>query len=421
VTIPLDEISEKDPLRNDKVSPPNRNSFSLDKLRSELTDSQQKYLNLFWEHYLDYGQWPTLVEFHRDNEIEDVHESLRTPPLNGGIVMEQTGGGDERYELTLVGILLTKDGKHYEEMRIRLLEFLSKKYFHPNKEERKNRYSDEEIAEEIKLGVEDMKILGKVGGFDNIYRTSGGSTVGGHWSIEFPRKEIQSIPRKGPFADYHEKIVSQQYYPEWKVFIEDRHAAQRVVTFPKGVFSEAFNPLVSSDTHSSEQDDAPLLTPVPVISSVNDPIVGGVHQVFVGSSSEAKATAKALIRDLANPKLNFRPWWDNVRPGRMFLSELEHMSKEASAALFLFTPDIDGWNRGKKTKYPNQNVLFELGYFLGHFRPDRIAIIRYGETEMPSDLSGHTHIKGSKFFKAKFPTTTGKATKKDFLKWVSAL
>ena len=334
--------------------------------------------------------------------------------------MEQTSSGDEHYELTLIGILLTNDGKHYEEMRIRLLEFLSKKYYHAKKEERKNRYSDEEVAKELELNEEDTGILGKVGTFDHIYLISG-LTVGGNWSIEFPRKEIQSIPCNGLFREYHEQIVFKQYYPERKVFIEDRYAAQPAVTFPKGIFAESFDPPDESDSPPSEQNDVSPLMRVPVVSSVNDPIVGGVHQVFVGSSSEAKATAKALIRDLANPKLNFRPWWDNVRPGRMFLSELEHMSKEASAALFLLTPDIDGYNRGKKAKYPNQNVLFELGYFFSRIRPDHIAIIRYGDTDIPNDLHGFTHIKGSKFFKAKVPTITGKATKNDFLKWVSAL
>ncbi len=102
----LDEISEKDPLLNDKVLPPNRDSLSLEKLRSELTSSQRKYLDLFWEHYLECGQWPKTVDFHRDHEIKDVQESLRAPPLNGSIVMEQNGGGDEHYELKLVGILL---------------------------------------------------------------------------------------------------------------------------------------------------------------------------------------------------------------------------------------------------------------------------------------------------------------------------
>jgi hypothetical protein len=267
----LDEISEKDPQRNDKVLPPNRNSFSLEKLRSELTSSQQKYLNLFWEHYLECGQWPKTVDFHRDYDIKDVHENLRMPPLNGSIVSEQTGGGDEHYELRLIGILLTKDGKHYEEMRIRLLEFLSNKYFNSRKEERKHRYTDEEIAREVKLGEEDMQLLGKVGEFDYIYRTYRTSSEGGHWAIEFPRKEIQSIPRKGSFSDYHETILFQQYYPQYKVLVEDQHAAQRVTTFPTSILSEVLSTPVTSDPPSpSEQNDALPLMPVPDVSFVKD-------------------------------------------------------------------------------------------------------------------------------------------------------
>jgi len=268
---PPGETSKKDSQQADKILPTNRSSFSLEKLRDELISSQRKYLNLFWEHYLDCGQWPRTVDFHRDHDIKDVQESLRAPPLNGGIVMEQTGGGDEHYELTLIGILLTKDGKHYEEMRIRLLEFLSKKYYHTKKEERKNRYSDEEIAKEIGLSGEDMKMLGKIGEFDGIYRTFGSSSAGGHWTIEFPRKEIQSIPREGPFSDYHEKIVFQQYYPERKVLIEDQHAAERAITFPNGIVSEGLGALGLSDSSSySKQNDTSALMPVPDVSFMKD-------------------------------------------------------------------------------------------------------------------------------------------------------
>jgi hypothetical protein len=251
--------------------PQEQNLFSLEKLRSELTSSQQKYLDLFWEHYLDCGQWPKTVDFHRDHAIKDVQESLSAPPLNGGIIREQNGGGDEHYELTLIGILLTKDGKHYEEMRIRLLEFLSKKYYRTKKDERKNRYSDEEIAEEIKLGVEDMKMLGKVGEFDCVYRTFGSSTVGGHWAIEFPRKEIQSIPHEGPFSNYHEKIVSQQYYPESKVLVEDRNAAQRALAPSKSNILEYLStPVLSDSDVDSEQNDTSALMPVPNLSFVKE-------------------------------------------------------------------------------------------------------------------------------------------------------
>ena len=145
------------------------------------------------------------------------------------------------------------------------------------------------------------------------------------------------------------------------------------------------------------------------------------HQVFVASSHEAMSQAKTLIRGLTNPKIIFQPWWETVRPGRMFLSELAQVASEVSAALFIFTPDISGTFRRRRVRLPNQNVLFELGYFFTIVKPEHIAIIKYGDTMIPSDLLGYTHITGSRFFKAKAATAPGKATRHDFAKWVAAL
>lgn len=149
--------------------------------------------------------------------------------------------------------------------------------------------------------------------------------------------------------------------------------------------------------------------------------INAMHQIFVASSMEAKAQAKVLIRELANPDIKFRPWWETARPGRMFLSELAQVASEVTAALFVFTPDISGTFRRKRVKLPNQNVLFELGYFFNIVRPECIAIVKYGETVIPTDLLGYTHIKGSKFFKAGAGSATGKATRADFTKWIIAL
>jgi hypothetical protein len=70
---------------------------------------------------------------------------------------------------------------------------------------------------------------------------------------------------------------------------------------------------------------------------------------------------------------------------------------------------------------PNQNVLFELGYFFSAFDASRIALVKYGTTHIPKDLDGYTHIRGSKFFKAGASTTAGKRTKEDFAKWTKQL
>lgn len=148
---------------------------------------------------------------------------------------------------------------------------------------------------------------------------------------------------------------------------------------------------------------------------------GNKVTVFVASSSEAKSQAKALIRDLVHDGISFLPWWESVRPGRTFLSELEAIGQRVGAALFVFSPDIDGDVRGKRVSLPNQNVLFELGYFWNLVTPERLAIVRYGNTTLPTDLAGYTHITGSKFFKPGSAASAGKKTKSDFNRWADGL
>jgi predicted nucleotide-binding protein len=144
-------------------------------------------------------------------------------------------------------------------------------------------------------------------------------------------------------------------------------------------------------------------------------------KIFVGSSSEAKTQAKVLVRDLASPTIEFIPWWDAFTPGRLLLEDLKSIKNEVSAALLLFTPDIPATVRGSQVALPNQNVLFELGYFFSTLDAQNIALIKYGATYIPKDLDGYTHIPGSKYFKPGASVAAGAKTKNAFSKWLVAL
>jgi hypothetical protein len=143
--------------------------------------------------------------------------------------------------------------------------------------------------------------------------------------------------------------------------------------------------------------------------------------VFVGSSKEAKAQAKGLIRDFRSPAIKFLPWWDAFTPGHLLLRDLADVKRKATAALLLFTPDIPAKVRDIKVILPNQNVLFELGYFFSAFEASRIALIKYGAAHIPKDLDGYTHVPGSDFFKPGAAVAAGKKTKEQFGKWVAQL
>jgi predicted nucleotide-binding protein len=143
--------------------------------------------------------------------------------------------------------------------------------------------------------------------------------------------------------------------------------------------------------------------------------------IFVGSSSAAKSQAKALITDLSSATLEFLPWWDAFTPGKTLLEELDNIRDKINGALLLFSPESETTIKKDTKRIPNLNVLFEFGYFYGHFGKQKVAMMKYGEFFLPSDFGGYIWIAGSKFFKRGAVVQVGKRTKRDFEKWIQQL
>ncbi|MGQ0429666.1 MAG: TIR domain-containing protein [Gammaproteobacteria bacterium] len=143
--------------------------------------------------------------------------------------------------------------------------------------------------------------------------------------------------------------------------------------------------------------------------------------VFIGCSTAAKAQARAIVRAFTRPGLKFLPWWDAFTAGRTLLKDLDHIRGRVDAALLVFSPESAARIRNKRHAVPNLNVLFELGYFYGHFGEKKVAIVKYGEFYLPSDLGGYIHIAGSRSFRRGAAIPIGKRTEREVERWVSAL
>lgn len=143
--------------------------------------------------------------------------------------------------------------------------------------------------------------------------------------------------------------------------------------------------------------------------------------IFLGSSSAAKSQAKAIVNALSGPTLEFLPWWDTFTPGRTLLEELDGIRGKVNGALLLFSPESSTNIRKTDYKIPNLNVMFEFGYFYGHFGKEKVAMLKYGDFYLPSDLGGYIHIFGSKGFKRSGITAVSKRTTKEFTRWVQKL
>lgn len=118
-------------------------------------------------------------------------------------------------------------------------------------------------------------------------------------------------------------------------------------------------------------------------------------RVFIGSSSEGSHVARAL-RDQLQGVADCRVWSDGV----FLLSKgtMESLEKELRAidfAVLVATPDDRLIKRRKQTLSMRDNVLFELGFFMGALGRNRTFLLHGADMKLglPSDLAGITTAK----------------------------
>ena len=83
--------------------------------------------------------------------------------------------------------------------------------------------------------------------------------------------------------------------------------------------------------------------------------------------------------------------------GQTIIEKFEENVKDVGFAIVLLTPDDEGWKvGGKKKPRARQNVIFELGFFVGRLTRSRVCALRLGDVEIPSDFQGVLYIDSDK-------------------------
>jgi len=117
--------------------------------------------------------------------------------------------------------------------------------------------------------------------------------------------------------------------------------------------------------------------------------------VFIGSSSEGLKIAEAIRNNLSKFPCVPSLWSRGVfEASKTTIEDLMRMTKDSDFAVIVFTPDDITKSRRKSKPAPRDNVVFELGLFMGAISRERTYIVapRGADIKIPTDLFGITSL-----------------------------
>lgn len=119
-----------------------------------------------------------------------------------------------------------------------------------------------------------------------------------------------------------------------------------------------------------------------VETSTHLQIHGDTVFVVHGHDHELKNAVQLL---LVRAGVNHVVLHEQADKGRTIIDKLVEESAGSNYAIALLSPDDlldDGSKRAR------QNVILEIGYFIGRLGKERVRLLKKGDTEVPSDLAG---------------------------------
>ena len=135
-----------------------------------------------------------------------------------------------------------------------------------------------------------------------------------------------------------------------------------------------------------EADD---LLPIYGTTAIDEPgeSVAPSKRVFV-VHGHAEAPREAVARFLQQLGLEPIILHEHANQGRTIIEKFEAHA-DVGFAIVLLTPDDEGGRQGERQQpRARQNVILELGYFIGRLGRGQVCALKLGDIELPSDILG---------------------------------
>lgn len=152
---------------------------------------------------------------------------------------------------------------------------------------------------------------------------------------------------------------------------------------------------VIKDLETSEQEGRQMVNDNPASPDpVQQPVTNASNEIFVvhGRDLGAKDTVARFLERIKMKPVILQELDDY---GNTVIEKFEHHADQVGFAIVLFTPDDIGALKGEfdnAKPRARQNVIFELGYFIGKLGRDGVRVLVKGEVEILTDYSGVLYI-----------------------------
>ena len=117
--------------------------------------------------------------------------------------------------------------------------------------------------------------------------------------------------------------------------------------------------------------------------------------LFVGCSAEALPIGHAIQTALDHDPIEVKLWSDNIfEPSSFPIESLERQLLESDFAALVLSPDDTVVSRNTTSGAPRDNLVFELGLFMGALGHSRTFLVypRGVDMKIPTDLKGITAV-----------------------------
>jgi len=114
-------------------------------------------------------------------------------------------------------------------------------------------------------------------------------------------------------------------------------------------------------------------------------------RIFIISSAEALEIARTIQNAFDHDPFNVTVWTDGVfRASHYSIESLERALDQSDVAIAVAQPDDITESRGQRLATPRDNVIFELGFFMGRLGRHRALLVepRGEEIKLPTDIAG---------------------------------